>query len=134
MLGYMILLFTLVPVIELALLIKVGQILGVFNTIMIVIFTGVTGACLAKYQGLVALQKIQADMNQGKMPGDKLFDGFIILASGILLLTPGLITDCIGFMGLIPSTRTIFKRFLKRKMKDMIDRGTSGNFTIGVKK
>ena len=123
MLGYLILLFTLVPIVELALLIKVGQYIGVGYTLGIVIFTGVVGAYLAKMQGLFTLRRIQDDINQGRMPKDTLFDGVLILCSGILLLTPGFITDLIGFIGLIPFTRNLFKRWLKRKIEDMISHG-----------
>ncbi len=123
MLGYLILLFTVVPLIELALLIKLGQYMGLGNTIGIVILTGITGAYLAKMQGLYTLRRIQEDVNQGMMPADKLFDGLLILCSGILLLTPGLITDIIGFMGLIPLTRNLFKRWLKDKIEGMISQG-----------
>ena len=123
MLGYLILLFTLVPLIELAILIKIGQYMGVAYTIGIVLLTGVAGAYLAKMQGLITLQKIQEDINQGMMPADKLFDGVLILCSGILLLTPGLLTDIIGFMGLIPLTRNLLKRWVKAKVEDIISQG-----------
>ncbi|MFH1783135.1 MAG: FxsA family protein [Candidatus Omnitrophota bacterium] len=123
MLGYLILLFTILPIVELALLIKVGHLAGLGNTIAIVIITGVSGAYLAKAQGLATLIKIQEDINNGIMPTDKLFDGVIILCSGILLLTPGLITDVVGFLGLIPITRTLIKKIVKRKTEDMISKG-----------
>ena len=123
MLGYLILLFTVVPITELALLIRVGQYIGVGSTLLIVVFTGVAGAYLAKMQGLITLRRIQQDVNHGIMPTDKLFDGVLILCSGILLLTPGFITDIIGFMGLVPLTRNLFKRWLKRKTEDMISQG-----------
>ena len=123
MLGYLILLFTVVPITELALLIKIGQYIGVGYTVGIVIFTGVAGAYLAKMQGLITLRRIQEDVNQGIMPADKLLDGVLILSSGILLLTPGFITDIIGFMGLAPWTRNLFKRWFKRKIEEMISQG-----------
>ncbi|MBU4149883.1 MAG: FxsA family protein [Candidatus Omnitrophica bacterium] len=123
MLGYLILLFTVVPLIELALLIKIGQYIGAGNTIAIVILTGITGAYLAKMQGLITLRRIQEDVNQGIMPTDKLFDGVLILCSGILLLTPGLLTDMAGFVGLIPLTRNLFKRWLKSKIEHIINQG-----------
>lgn len=123
MLGYLILLFTLVPLIELAILIKIGQHMGVAYTIGIVLLTGVAGAYLAKMQGLITLRRIQEDINQGIMPADKLFDGVLILCSGILLLTPGLLTDIIGFMGLIPLTRNLLKRWVKAKVEDIISQG-----------
>ena len=123
MLGYLILIFTLVPVIELALLIKIGQYIGVGYTIGTVVITGVVGAYLAKLQGLLTLRRIQDDINQGRMPTDRLIDGVLILCSGILLLTPGFITDLIGLMGLISLTRNLFKQWLKQKLRDMINRG-----------
>lgn len=123
MLGYLFFLFIVVPLVELSLLIKIGQFIGVGYTLGIVIVTGVTGAYLAKMQGLITLRRIQSEVEQGIMPADKLFDGVMILCSGILLLTPGFITDLVGFMGLIPVTRNLFKQWLKRKIKDMIDQG-----------
>jgi len=123
MLGYLILLFTVVPLIELALLIKIGQHIGLGYAIGVVVITGVTGAYLAKMQGLITLRKIQEDINRGIMPADKLFDGVLILCSGILLLTPGLLTDIIGFIGLIPLTRNLLKQWLKSKIEDMINQG-----------
>ena len=123
MLGYLILLFTVVPITELTLLIKIGQYIGVGYTLGIVVLTGIAGAYLAKLQGLITLRRIQQDINNGRMPADKLFDGVLILCSGILLLTPGLITDLIGFMGLLPLTRNLFKRWLKQKIKAMIAHG-----------
>ena len=123
MLGYLILLFTLVPLIELAILIKIGQHMGVAYTIGIVLLTGVAGAYLAKMQGLITLRRIQEDINHGIMPADKLFDGVLILCSGILLLTPGLLTDIIGFMGLLPLTRNLLKRWIKAKAENIISQG-----------
>ena len=123
MFGYLILLFVLVPVVELALLIKIGQCIGVGYTIGIVIVTGVVGAYLAKLQGLITMRSIQEEINQCRMPADRLFDGVVILCSAILLLTPGVITDIIGFMGLIPFTRNLLKKWLKLKTKDMVSRG-----------
>ena len=123
MLGYLILLFTVVPVVELALLIKIGQHIGVGYTLTIVILTGVVGAYLARSQGFRTLRRIQEDINEGLMPADKIFDGVMILCGGILLLTPGFITDLAGFMALVPLTRYLIKRWLIRKIKDMIAQG-----------
>ncbi len=123
MLGCLILLFTVVPVVELALLIKLGQFIGVGYTLVIVILTGVAGAYLARSQGLMTLRKIQDDINRGIMPADKIFDGVMILFGGILLLTPGLITDLIGFMTLVPFTRRLIRLWLKRKIENMIAQG-----------
>ena len=89
---------------------------------MIVILTGVAGAYLARTQGLLTLIKIQEDLNKGIMPGDKIVDGLMILCGGLTLLTPGLITDTIGFLVLIPATRQIIKEWLKNKFKHLIER------------
>ena len=122
MLGYLILLFTIIPILELAVLIKVGTCIGAGNTILIVILTGVAGAYLARSQGILTLIKIQEDLNRGIMPGDKIVDGLMILCGGVMLLTPGLITDLIGFMALIPAARYLIKQGLKNKFNNMIDR------------
>lgn len=129
MLGYLILLFTVLPAVELALLIKVGSIIGAGYTVLIVISTGVAGAYLARLQGFLTLRRIQEELNQGIMPADALFDGFLILCSGILLLTPGFLTDIIGFIGLFPFTRYLLKRWLKRKADEMIKQGKIITFT-----
>lgn len=121
--GYLILLFTLVPVVELALLIKIGRHIGVGYTLTIVILTGIVGAYLAKFQGFRTLRRIQEDINEGLMPADRIFDGMIILCGGILLLTPGFITDLIGLMALVPFTRHLIKLWLKGKIRDMITQG-----------
>ena len=117
---YLVLLFTIVPVIELAILISVGRHIGLINTISIVLLTGVAGALLAKSQGLMILKKMQQDLNMGRMPADKMIDGVMILCGGLLLLTPGFITDFIGFMVLIPYTRHLIKKLLKDKIKKQI--------------
>jgi len=121
MLFRLILLFTLVPLIELTLLIELGRQVGLEATLTIVILTGIIGAYLAKYEGLRVITRIRQDLNQGRIPAEGLIDGVIILAGGLLLLTPGLITDTIGFIALIPVTRQYLKQYLKRKFKQKID-------------
>ena len=120
MLLYLILLFTAVPIAELYLLIKIGQHIGAFNTVFIVLATGVFGAVLARMEGFVTLTKIQQDLQNGIMPTGKLIDGVFILVGGILLITPGLLTDIIGFLFIIPFTRHFFKTWLKAKLQDKL--------------
>jgi UPF0716 protein FxsA len=129
MLGYLILLFIAVPIVELALLIKVGQYIGVLNTIIIVVGTGVAGAFLAKREGLKTLYGIRQDLDLGMLPSEHLIDGFFIFCGGLLLLTPGLITDILGFFFLIPYTRSLVKAWLKIRFKNMIDKGEVTFFT-----
>jgi len=123
MFVYMILLFTLLPAIELAILIKVGSHIGAINTMMIIIITGVTGAYLARFQGFLVLNKIQTSLNQGIMPSSELMDGLMILVGGILLLTPGFVTDILGIFLLIPLTRSLIKYLLRNKFESMLKNG-----------
>ena len=97
MLLKLFLLFTLVPITELYLLVQVGEKIGTLNTIIIVILTGMIGASFAKAQGGMVLSKIKTDLAQGIMPGKDLVEGGLILAGGILLITPGIITDLLVF-------------------------------------
>lgn len=132
MLLYLILLFTIIPAVELAILIKVGTIIGVTNTMLLIIFTGVLGAALARYQGFTVLNSIQNELNRGIMPSHQLIDGLMILVGGIVLLTPGFVTDALGFTLLIPWTRSLIKALVQRKMEQMIREGqvvTFGSWT-----
>ncbi|HBO96955.1 MAG TPA: membrane protein FxsA [Candidatus Omnitrophica bacterium] len=121
--GYLILLFTILPALELALLIKVGSHIGALNTILIVIGIGVVGAALARYEGFRVLMKVQDSLQRGIMPDAEILDGFMVLAGGIALLTPGFITDVLGLFLLFPVTRAGVKWVLRRKFQSMIARG-----------
>ena len=123
MLVRLILLFTVIPLIELAILIKLGTIIGLGKTLLIVILTGITGAILAKMQGIQILYKIRNEINRGTVPAKYLFDGFLIFVAGVLLITPGLLTDIIGFLILIPYTRNALKSWLTRIIQDKIEKG-----------
>lgn len=112
--------FVIVPVTELYILIEVGKKIGSLTTIGIIILTGIIGAYLVKGQGFMILRKIQNDLNAGIMPGDSLIQGVIILAGGIFLLTPGFVTDIIGFIFLIPASRRVVKKYLLKWLKGKI--------------
>lgn len=116
-------LFVIVPVTELYILIEVGKKIGSLTTIGIIILTGIIGAYLVKSQGFMILRKIQNDLNEGIMPGDSLIQGAIILAGGILLLTPGFVTDIVGFIFLIPVSRNIVKKYLLKWLQGKIKEG-----------
>lgn len=111
--------FTLIPVFELYLLIKVGTVLGGFNTILLVIISGFIGAWLARLEGMNTLLKLRMNLQQGLMPAEELLDAVIIFIAGVLLITPGFITDTIGLILLWPVTRNKFKRVLRKKFDDM---------------
>ncbi len=108
--------FTLIPLIELYLLIKIGAAVGALNTLLLVILTGAAGAYLARLQGLQTLYRVRARLQQGEMPADDLLDALIIFIAGIVLLTPGLLTDLAGLLLLFPATRFWFKKKLQQKL------------------
>lgn len=123
MLFKLFLLFTLVPVIEIYLLVQISALLGPLSTIILVIATGFAGASLAKLQGVQTITRIQENLKQGIMPGDEVIDAFLILLAGIVLITPGLLTDVAGILLLIPSTRKSFKLFIKREFEKRVKSG-----------
>ena len=128
----LVLALTVVPILELYILFKLAGAINWGPTILLVIVTGVTGAYLAKQQGKEILNKIQMELSGGNMPGDSLLNGLCILVGGVLLLTPGILTDITGFLLLIPISRIMFIKFLKSKFKGMINTGNS-NF-VYIKK
>ncbi len=99
------LLFLSIPVIEIYLLIQVGEVIGALPTIFIVVFTAVLGVALLRWQGLVTLTRVQAALARGELPALALLEGALLLVAGALLLTPGFFTDAIGFILLIPPLR-----------------------------
>ncbi|QJT08607.1 FxsA family protein [Oceanidesulfovibrio marinus] len=115
--------FTLIPLLELYLLITVGSYIGAAATILIVILTGAVGAWLARMQGVSTMLTIRERLNSGQMPAEEMIDAALILVAGLLLLTPGLITDVCGLTLLIPPARNAFKRLLRRKFDTWIRQG-----------
>ncbi len=110
----LLLVFLLIPVIEIYFLIKVGSVIGALPTIFLVVFTAVLGALLLRYQGWVTFQNFQNSMRRGKLPAMEMLEGMVLLVAGALLLTPGFFTDAIGFLCLIPPLRRgLIKWFMK---------------------
>lgn len=101
----LLLIFIVVPLLELYILIKIGQLLGAEVTIALVVVTGILGAIFVRAQGFSLITKVKHDLNEGRLPHKRLLEGVCILASGLLLLTPGLVTDLAGFLLLIPPLR-----------------------------
>lgn len=117
MFAKLFLLFTIIPIIELTLLIKVGSYIGAINTILVVILTAAIGAYMVKMEGIGIMYRIQKNMQEGIFPGDELISGMMILVAGALLLTPGFFTDVIGFVMLVPVSREFIKKIAKRYIK-----------------
>ncbi len=117
MLLKLLLLFTVVPLLELALLIEVGTRIGALRTILIVVATGFLGALMARSQGFSVWRKLRESVEGGRSPAGGLVEGVLVLAGGLLLITPGLITDALGFILLIPPSRRAVRNYLMRKLE-----------------
>lgn len=119
-------LFIGIPFIEVLILIRLSGAIGFWPTVAIQVATGFAGAALARLQGMKTLSNIRQSLADGIMPAEELVDGLLILVSGLLLLTPGLLTDLFGFLLLIPWSRLLFKRYLRRRFDRMIRKGNTG--------
>jgi len=117
-------LFTAIPILELYLLIKIGQVIGALPTVGIVLLTGIAGAALARQQGTKVWFDIQAEMQQGVFPADRLIDGLLLVVAGAVLITPGVLTDILGFLILVPVSRRYIRDWVKSRLRRMMDRGT----------
>ena len=121
----LLLLFTLVPLIELYVLLRIGSRLGVAPTILLVVVTGVVGAQLARREGVRTLRQIQAQLQRGVVPTEGLVDGALILAAGLLLVTPGVLTDAVGFGLLFPLTRAALRQYVRRRLEAAVPAASS---------
>lgn len=119
-----------VPLAEIGVFILVGSAIGVFATIGLVIATAVLGATLLRHQGVAQLMKIQSEMASGRMPGRDVADGAMILVAGVLLLTPGFITDTLGFLLFVPAVRATIFSWLAARVT-IVSSGISPGFDHG---
>ncbi|HWO41127.1 MAG TPA: FxsA family protein [Candidatus Eisenbacteria bacterium] len=125
MLGRLFALFAIVPIIELYILIKIGGHLGALNTVLLVIGTALLGAFLVRYEGLRTLRQINRSLSRGVIPAEEMIDGLLVFAAGVLLLTPGVLTDVLALWLLVPWTRTLFKRWLRKRFDRMVASGNA---------
>ncbi len=105
---------------ELALLVEVGRRIGTWYTVLLVIGTGALGALLAQTQGWSIWRRTRREIRSGRIPGDELLDALLVLIGAVLLLTPGLITDAVGLSLLIPLTRGMVRKFIKRRIAEYV--------------
>ena len=129
-------LFITIPLVEIAILIKIGSIIGAGYTIALVIGTAFLGVSLLRIQGISTLAKVQAIISRGQLPATELIEGLILLISGALLLTPGFFTDTIGFLMLVPTLRqrlaeTFFVNFMKNRINIRQKQTRNGNIIEG---
>jgi UPF0716 protein FxsA len=108
-------LFIVVPIIEIYVIIQVGQAIGALPTIALLIADSIAGSLLMKSQGRAAWRRFQAALAEGRMPGREVVDGVLVIFGGAFLLTPGFCTDVIGALLLLPPTRALFRRLLVRR-------------------
>ena len=109
--------FTIIPVVEIYLLIQIGTIFGALTSIALVIVTGFLGAYIARIQGLQILFRIQESLREGQIPSRELLDALLIGIAGLVLLTPGFLPDAFGFFLLIPNTRNAIKQWVHRQIE-----------------
>lgn len=128
MLAKLVLLFVGLPLLEMAILIKLGEMYGFWPTVALVIGTGVLGASLARWQGFQVINQIRGELHAGRLPANELVDGLLIFVGGLVLLTPGLLTDLFGFALLTPPIRLLVKTWLYEKFKPLV-RDTGPPFT-----
>lgn len=114
-------LFIITPLLEMAILIELGKHIGTLQTIGIIVITGFFGAAVAKSQGLKVYRNIRESLYHGEMPQNHLIEGLFILIGGTLLITPGIITDIVGFMFLLPWTRKLVREKVKGYFKGKIN-------------
>lgn len=120
MFGIILLLFLVVPLIELYVIIRVADSLGVLETIGLLVLVSFIGAWLVKFQGLGVIRRIQQQLTRGVMPATELVDGALVLFAGALMLTPGFVTDAVGLLLLIPPTRAPIRALLIRQFRGRV--------------
>ncbi len=118
------LLFVIVPFVELVLLIRVGEWIGFWPTVGLIVLTGLLGSTMARLEGLSVWQRLQDQLQKGGIPGKELMDGVIILVAGALLLTPGVLTDVVGLLGLFPPSRALIRSQLRKRFSAGVQQGS----------
>ena len=124
-------LFIVLPLLELYVILEVGSVLGALPTVLVVVLTAVAGAFFTKLEGLRTLRRMQQQIMVGQMPAEELIDSVLICVAGVLLLTPGFLTDAFGFWILIPPTRSVFKRWLRSRFDQYLHKQSTGTIRFG---
>ncbi|OIK08537.1 membrane protein FxsA [Bacillus sp. MUM 116] len=120
---YLFLLIIIIPAADIGILLFSGKTIGVLPTLFFILLTGVLGVYLAKKEGLQTIRKAREQLRYGQIPGESVLDGVCILIGATLLITPGFITDILGFLMLFPPTRKLFKRLIKNSFRKWINKG-----------
>lgn len=128
MLLLLFLLFTLMPLLELWLLFQLSGVFGFWTTVAVVLLTGFVGAWLAKMQGWLTMFRIRSELASGKLPAEAMGDGVMLLVAGVLLITPGVITDVVGLSLLLPPVRIVVRKLLKHWFAKHVKIETNASF------
>lgn len=118
--------FIIIPLIELVIIVKIGSQIGFWATLALIVVPGLLGAALARSQGLTVISRVRGDLARGSLPGDHILDGLLILGAGLLLITPGIITDTAGLLILLPGLRRALREWLKHKLINFLGRRVMG--------
>jgi UPF0716 protein FxsA len=109
-------LLLLVPALEIAVFVKIGQVIGAWKVVGLVFLSAILGAALLRYQSIGVIRRLDRDLKQGRTPDASLFDGFLIVVGGVLLIIPGFVTDIIGLLLMIPFVRRLVRNFIKSRV------------------
>lgn len=124
--AVLLLVFLVVPIVELAVIIQVGQVLGVAPTLALLVVMSILGAWLMKREGLGVIRRAKQQASSGRVPGKEVVDGFLIVLGGALMLTPGFVTDGIGIALLLPPVRAVVRPLLLTQLQAMALGATTG--------
>ena len=127
-------LFIIVPMVEIYTIIQVGHAIGALDTIALLVLVSIVGAWLTKHEGFVVLRRLRAQLEAGRTPTAELIDGVLVLGAGVLMMTPGFVTDAIGLLVLFPPTRAVLRAYLRRRFEVRVfgDRGGRDDGVIDV--
>ncbi len=115
MFALLALVFIVVPLVEIYVLVQVGEAIGALNTIGLLVLVSIVGAWLAHHEGFVVVERVRQRLDRGEVPGRELLDGLLVLAGGILLIVPGFVSDACGLLLLFPPTRAVARYYLQRR-------------------
>lgn len=109
--------FILIPIVEIYVFLQVGDEIGIMTTLLLAFMTAILGGIIIKYQGLATLHAVQESVQHGKAPIAEIFDGFCLVAAGATLITPGFVTDTIGFLLLVPAVRNSLRHHIGKHIE-----------------
>ncbi len=129
MIAFFVALSIVVGVVEISVIIQVGQWIGFLNTVGLLLLVSLLGAWLVKRQGLGVVARIREQRSAGRLPAAEVFDGALILVAGVLLVIPGFVTDALGLLLLVPPIRAVARRFLTRRVLREVEMVRSKHWT-----